>query len=100
MAGKNGAVCVTTEVFNGPAGANLCTISFALPGGKITASGLITSADFASGGATFPITGGTGDFLNVGGECDIKFAPVFTDPATLTLRLSKPLTLPSTLVTR
>ncbi|MGH3822925.1 MAG: hypothetical protein ACRDRA_08845 [Pseudonocardiaceae bacterium] len=68
--------------------------------GGDTASGLITSADFASGGATFPITGGTGDFVNVGGEFEIKFAPVFTDPATLTLRLTKPLALPLPLVTR
>ena len=95
VAGRNSSVCITTSPFGGDPnrplaqrGANLCTIGFALKDGKITVSGIVTDDDFASGGITLPIVGGTGKYRGATGQLETKFAPTFTDPATLTFRLS------------
>lgn len=95
VAGRNSGVCVTTSPFDTPddlrpahQGANLCTIGFVLfDRGKITVSGIVTNDDFALGRFVLPVTGGTGEFHKARGEFEVKFAPVFTDPATLTFRL-------------
>lgn len=96
VAGRSSAVCITTSPFAGDPnrplpkrGANLCTIGFALKDGKITVSGIATDDDFKSGGITFPIVGGTGKYRSATGEFTVKFAPVFTNPTTLTFRLSE-----------
>ncbi|MGH8472549.1 MAG: allene oxide cyclase barrel-like domain-containing protein [Gammaproteobacteria bacterium] len=95
VAGRNSGVCITTSPFVGDPdrplahrGANLCTLGFVLEDGKITVSGIVTDDDFAAGGFTLPITGGTGDFRRARGEFEVKFAPVFTDPARLTFKLT------------
>lgn len=95
VAGRSSAVCITTSPFAGDPnrplpqrGANLCTIGFALKDGKITVSGIVTDDDFASGVLTIPIVGGTGKYRSATGQLETKFAPNFTDPATLTFRLS------------
>lgn len=96
MAGRNSGVCITTSPFDTPNdprpayhGANLCTIGFVLFGrGKITVSGIVTNDDFAAGRFVLPVTGRTDEFREARGELKVKFAPVFTDPATLTFRLN------------
>jgi hypothetical protein len=98
VAGRNSAVCITTSPFGNPndppdprpafQGANLCTLGFVLFGrGKITVSGIVTNDDFAAGKFELPIIGGTDEFRHAQGEFELKFAPVFTDPATMTFRL-------------
>jgi hypothetical protein len=95
VAGRNSGVCITTSPFDNPndprvahRGANLCTLAFVLfDRGKITVSGIVANDDFAAGGFTLPITGGTDEFRHAQGEYEVKFAPAFTDPATLTFRL-------------
>ncbi|MGH8568934.1 MAG: allene oxide cyclase barrel-like domain-containing protein, partial [Gammaproteobacteria bacterium] len=96
VAGRNSGVCITTSSFgtNDPSpahqGANLCTLGFTLfDRGKITVSGIVTNDDFSAGVIVLPVTGGTGEFRHAQGNLEVKFAPVFTDPATLTFRLRK-----------
>ena len=95
VAGRTSSVCTTTSSFSDPTetrpayrGANLCTIGYVLfDRGKITVSGIVTDDDFATGAIVLPVVGGTGEFRNAHGEVETKFAPVFTDPATITFRL-------------
>ncbi|MGH3752232.1 MAG: allene oxide cyclase barrel-like domain-containing protein [Pseudonocardiaceae bacterium] len=95
VVGRSSAVCITTSPFAGDPdrplpqrGANLCTIGSARKDGKITVSGIVTDDDFASGVLTIPIVGGTGKYHSATGQLETKFALTFTDPATLTSRLS------------
>jgi allene oxide cyclase-like protein len=78
--GRDGRSCTQTTA----AGESNCTVTARLEGGHISAQGLIRSAEIPFV-ATFAVTGGTGQYRDVGGQ--IRVEQETEEEANLTVRL-------------
>src|SRR5712691_8160537 len=68
--GHDGGVCTITDAVAGEA---QCVVTLSLDGGQITAQGLFFPPQSGSAFvATFPITGGSGIYRNVGGQVRVN----------------------------
>jgi hypothetical protein len=64
--------CTTTRL-SGDEGAQQCVVTLTLPGGHLTAQGVLEFEGEDVEGLTVAITGGTGRYSDAGGEADVKF---------------------------
>jgi len=64
--------CTTTRL-SGDEGAQQCVVTLTLPGGQLTAQGVLEFEGEDVEGLTVAITGGTGRYSDAGGEAFVRF---------------------------